>query len=69
MGAGSCGPARRRDGATSSDTVPVRVLFEHLEAGHPLEVVLEDFTSVTRELAVGILEDAKRALEIDSRPG
>lgn len=49
--------------------VPVRALFEHLEAGPPLEVFLEDFPSVTRELAVGVLEDAKRALVIDSRPG
>jgi uncharacterized protein (DUF433 family) len=48
--------------------VPVRVLFEHLEAGDPLEVFLEDFPSVSRELAVQVLEDAKKALEVDAHP-
>lgn len=48
--------------------VPVRVLFEHLEAGDPLEVFLEDFPSVSRELAVLVLEDAKNALEVDAHP-
>lgn len=48
--------------------VPVRVLFEHLEAGDPLKVFLEDFPSVSRELAVQVLEDAKKALEVDAHP-
>ena len=30
--------------------VPVRILFEHLEAGDSLAVFLEDFPSVSREL-------------------
>jgi len=42
--------------------VPVRIIFEHLEAGDSLDVFLEDFPSVSRELAVQVLEDAKRAL-------
>jgi uncharacterized protein (DUF433 family) len=42
--------------------VPVRILFEHLEAGDSLEVFLEDFPSVSRELAIQVLEDAKMAL-------
>ena len=46
--------------------VPVRILFEHLEAGGPLEVFLEDFPSVSRELAVQVLEDAKSHLEADA---
>lgn len=46
--------------------VPVRILFEHLEAGDPLEVFLEDFPSVSRELAVLVLEDAKSHLEADA---
>ena len=29
--------------------VPIRILFEHLEAGDPLEVFQEDFPSVSRE--------------------
>jgi len=46
--------------------VPVRILFEHLEAGDPLEVFLEDFPSVSRVLAVQVLEDAKSHLEADA---
>lgn len=48
--------------------VPVRILFEHLEAGDALEVFLEDFPSVSRELAIQVLQDAKRALEVDAHP-
>ena len=48
--------------------VPIRILFEHLEAGDPLEVFREDFPSVSRELAVQILEDAQAALEPDAHP-
>jgi len=46
--------------------VPVRILFEHLEAGDPLEVFLEDFPSVTREHAVQVLEDARKSLVLDA---
>jgi uncharacterized protein (DUF433 family) len=42
--------------------VPVQTLIEYLEAGHPLDQFLEDFPSVTREHAIGVLELAKRAL-------
>ena len=48
--------------------VPVRILFEHLEAGDPLEVFLEDFPSVSRELAVQVLQDAHASLEADAHP-
>ena len=48
--------------------VPVRILFEHLEAGDPLEVFIQGFPSVSRELAVQVLEDAKTALVIDAHP-
>lgn len=48
--------------------VPVRILFEHLEAGDPLEVFLEDFPTVSRDLAVQVLEDAKAALVQDAHP-
>ncbi len=36
--------------------VPVKTLFDHLEAGDPLEVFLDDFPSVSRELAIAALE-------------
>jgi uncharacterized protein (DUF433 family) len=48
--------------------VPVRIIFEHLEAGDSLEVFLEDFPSVSRELAIQVLEDAKTALMLDAHP-
>ena len=48
--------------------VPVRIIFEHLEAGDSLEVFLEDFPSVSRELAVQVLQDAKMALVLDASP-
>ena len=48
--------------------VPVRILFEHLEAGDPLEVFLEDFPSVSRNAAVQVLQDAKAALVENAYP-
>ena len=48
--------------------VPVRIIFEHLEAGDSLDIFLEDFPSVSRELAIQVLEDAKMALVIDAHP-
>jgi len=43
--------------------VPVRTLFDHLEAGDSLEVFLDDFPSVTREQAIATLEMAREAVE------
>ena len=48
--------------------VPLKTLFDHLEAGDPLEVFLEDFPSVSRELAVAVLEEARAALLSDAHP-
>ena len=48
--------------------VPVRTLFDHLEAGDSLEVFLEDFPSVSRALAVAVLEQASAALLADAHP-
>lgn len=42
--------------------VPVKALFDHLEAGDALEVFLDDFPTVSREQAVLVLELAKEAL-------
>jgi len=38
--------------------VPIRILFEHLEAGDNLDVFLEDFPSVTRQQATALLSMA-----------
>ncbi len=48
--------------------VPVRVLFEHLEAGDSLDVFLDDFPTVSRELAVAVLEQARSAVAPDAHP-
>lgn len=40
--------------------VPVQTLFWHLEKGITIEEFLEDFPSVTREQAVGVLEIANK---------
>ena len=42
--------------------VPIKTLFDHLEAGDALEVFLDDFPSVSRELAVAVLEEARASL-------
>jgi uncharacterized protein (DUF433 family) len=43
--------------------VPVRILFEYLETGERLETFLDEFPSVSHELAVAVLEEARLALD------
>ncbi|HEV8661180.1 MAG TPA: DUF433 domain-containing protein [Thermoanaerobaculia bacterium] len=43
--------------------VPVRTLFDYLEAGDPLDEFLDQFPSVTREQAIATLEMAREAVE------
>jgi uncharacterized protein (DUF433 family) len=40
--------------------VPVQTLFDHLEAGVSLDEFLDDFETVTKEQAIGVLEVASR---------
>ena len=42
--------------------VPVDALFDYLDGGHPLEVFLDDFPSVTREQAVAAIQLAREAV-------
>ena len=42
--------------------VPVQTLFEYLEGGDTLEDFLEGFPTVSRDLAVQALEEAKQLL-------
>ena len=42
--------------------VPVQTLFEYLEGGETLEDFLEGFPTVSRDLAISALEEAKRLL-------
>jgi len=48
--------------------VPIKTLFDHLEAGDSLDVFLDDFPSVSRALAVAVLEEARAALVPDAHP-
>jgi uncharacterized protein (DUF433 family) len=42
--------------------VPFETLLDYLEAGEPLSEFLDDFPTVSRDLAVAALEQAKDAL-------
>lgn len=42
--------------------VPVKSLFDYLEAGDSLEKFLEQFPTVSRETAIAVLEESRRAL-------
>jgi uncharacterized protein (DUF433 family) len=48
--------------------VPVKNLFDYLEAGDSLDDFLKSFPSVTREQAVAALELARQALAPDAHP-
>ena len=48
--------------------VPVSTLFHHLAAGDALEVFLEDFPTVGRELAMQAIIEAGSALVRDAHP-
>ena len=47
--------------------VPVQALIDYLEGGHSLEEFLDDFPTVSRELAIAALEQAKAHLIDDKR--
>jgi len=47
--------------------VPVKNLFDYLEAGDSLDDFLKSFPSVTREQAVATLELVREALARDAR--
>ena len=41
---------------------PIQTMFDYLESGDDLEMLLEDFPSVTKIAAVNVLEMAKTSL-------
>jgi uncharacterized protein (DUF433 family) len=49
-------------GGLKGTRVPVRTPFEYLEYGYTLEEFLDNFPSVSRELAGKVLESAESAL-------
>ena len=46
--------------------VPVRILMDHLVAGDRLDDFLDDFPSVSRDQAIGVLERVTAILEKDT---
>jgi uncharacterized protein (DUF433 family) len=42
--------------------VPVKNLFDYLEAGESLDQFLDEFPSVRRETAIAVLEQARKAV-------
>ena len=42
--------------------VPFKNLIDYLEGGHPLDEFLQQFPTVTREMAIQALEEAKDSL-------
>ena len=42
--------------------VPIKTLLDHLEAGDPLDKFLDDFPSVSREMAIRFIELAGEAV-------
>ena len=42
--------------------VPIKNLFDYLEGGDSLDVFLDDFPTVSREQAVGVLELSKESI-------
>lgn len=47
--------------------VPVKILFDYLEAGDSLNVFLDEFPSVPRDKAIAALELARSAIAPDAR--
>ena len=47
--------------------VPFQALLDYLEGGHTLDEFLSDFPTVSRELAVQALEQARDRLVADAR--
>ena len=47
--------------------VPVQALIDYIEGGHSLKEFLDDFPTVTRDIAVAALEQAKAHLIADAR--
>lgn len=46
--------------------VPVRILFEHLEAGDNIDIFLDEFPSVTHTQAIAALELAYQRMTHDA---
>lgn len=57
----------RGEAVFAGTRVPVRTLFDHLEAGDTLDIFLDGFPSVSRHQAIAVLEMAREALDHRAR--
>jgi uncharacterized protein (DUF433 family) len=48
--------------------VPVKTLFDYLEASDSLDAFLDSFPSVSREIAVAVLEEARSGVTGNASP-
>ena len=48
--------------------VPLQALIDYIEGGHSLNAFLDDFPTVTRDMAIAALEQAKAHLIADASP-
>lgn len=48
--------------------VPIKTLFDYIEGGDSLDEFLRQFPSVGRDQAIGVLEEARTAIESHARP-
>jgi uncharacterized protein (DUF433 family) len=46
--------------------VPLQALIDYIEGGHSLNAFLDDFPTVTRDMAIAALEQAKAHLIADA---
>lgn len=42
--------------------VPIKNLFDYLETGSNIDIFLEDFPTVSREVALAVLQEAEKLL-------
>lgn len=47
--------------------VPIKILFDYLEAGDNLDIFLDEFPSVSRAQAIAALELAREVIAADAR--
>jgi uncharacterized protein (DUF433 family) len=57
--------AERLGGAVcfTGTRVPIRNLFDHLVAGHPLDTFLDDYPNVPADAAIAVLDFARSCAE------
>jgi uncharacterized protein (DUF433 family) len=48
--------------------VPIKNLFDYLEAGDSLDLCLDQFPTVSREMSVAVLEQARSGLILNASP-